>query len=251
MVKIIAVKYLNTLPFVHGIEKSGLINDYILELDIPSACARKLENGEADIGLVPIAALDKLSGFEVFTDYCIGAEKAVGSVLLVGEKPMDELKEIYLDYQSRTTNSLVKIIYSKHLNLSPLWINGNAGFESSIKGSTGGVLIGDRALEIGNNYAFKYDLAELWNQFTGLPFVFACWVAKTTVPKSVLSNFNNAITWGIQHKHDVIQQKKLNIDIQDYFDNYISYHLDEGKRAAMALYLQELRSLGQEERTGP
>ena len=249
MIKIIAVKYLNTLPFVHGIEESGFIKDYILELDIPSACAQMLENGEADIGLVPIAALDKLSDFEVFTDYCIGAEKSVGSVLLVGDKPIDELKEIYLDYQSRTTNSLIQIIYNKYLSYNPLWINGSIGFERSIKGSTGGVLIGDRALEIGDNFAFKYDLAALWNQFTGLPFVFACWVAKSTVPKSFLSDFNNAISWGVQHKHDVIQNNNVQVDIKDYFDNYISYHLNARKKEAMALYLEELGSLGVSLRT--
>jgi len=243
MIKIIAVKYLNTLPFVYGIEESGFLRDFILELDIPSICAQKLENGEADIGLVPIAALNKLKDYNVFSDFCIGAEKSVGSVLLVAQKPIDELKEIYLDYQSRTTNFLIQIIYNKYLDISPLWINSTAGFERSIRGSTGGVIIGDRALELADQFQYKYDLAALWNKYTNLPFVFACWVAKSSVSKEILSEFSQAISWGVAHKHDVAYNSDIDIDVKHYLDNCISYELDYSKREAMELYLDELRAL--------
>ena len=243
MIKIIAVKYLNTLPFVYGIEESGFLRDFILELDIPSICAQKLENGEADIGLVPIAALNKLKDYNVFSDYCIGAEKSVGSVLLVAQKPIDELKEIYLDYQSRTTNFLIQIIYNKYLDISPLWINSTAGFERSIRGSTGGVIIGDRALELADQFGYKYDLAALWNKYTNLPFVFACWVAKSSVSKATLSQFSQAISWGVAHKHEVVHDSDIDIDVKHYLDNCISYELDYSKREAMELYLDELRAL--------
>ncbi|MBL4577565.1 MAG: menaquinone biosynthesis protein [Flavobacteriales bacterium] len=243
MIKIIAVKYLNTLPFVHGIEKSGLLNDYLLELDIPSVCARKVEDGDADIGLVPVAALDNLKNFEIFTDYCIGAQKSVGSVLLVAEKPIDQLTEIYLDYQSRTTNYLIQIIYNKYLNTNPLWINGSVGFEKSISGSTGGIVIGDRALELKDKFQFSYDLATLWNEFTGLPFVFACWVAKSSVSKSIISDFSDALTWGVAHKHEAIKHNTMSIDLKHYFDNCISYEFTDKKKEALELYLEEMRKL--------
>jgi chorismate dehydratase len=243
MIKIIAVKYLNTLPFVYGIEESGFLEDFILDLDIPSMCAQKLENGDADIGLVPIAALNKLKDYSVFSDFCIGAEKSVGSVLLVAQKPIDELKEIYLDYQSRTTNFLIQIIYNKYLDISPLWINSTSGFERSIRGSTGGVIIGDRALELADQFQYKYDIAALWNKYTNLPFVFACWVAKSSVPKETLTQFNQAISWGVAHKHDVVHNSDIDIDVRHYLDNCISYELDHIKREAMELYLDELRAL--------
>lgn len=243
MIKVIAVKYLNTLPFVHGIEKSGLLNEFILELEIPSICAQKLENGEADIGLVPIAALDKLKGYRVFSDFCIGAEKSVGSVLLVAQKPMNQLKEIYLDYQSRTTNSLIQIIYNKYLDNNPLWINSTLGFERSIGGTTGGVIIGDRALKLADQFEYNYDIASLWNKYTSLPFVFACWVAKTSIPEETLTQFNQAISWGVKHKHDAVDNSDIGVDVRHYLDNCISYELDYRKREAMELYLDELRAL--------
>lgn len=249
MIKIIAVKYLNTLPFVHGIEESGILKDYLLELDIPSSCAKKLEKREADIGLVPIAALDKLKDYHVFSDYCIGATNSVASVLLVGDKPIEELTEIYLDYQSNTTNLLIKIICNKYLNIYPVWKKGMEGFEDNISGSTGGIIIGDRAFYFREKFKYKYDLASLWNKYTDLPFVFACWVAKEEVQNSILDDFNAALAWGVQHKHDAIKDTHIDIDLEHYFDKSISYDFNSKKKQAMDLYLSEIRSLNPAEPT--
>lgn len=249
MIKIIAVKYLNTLPFVHGIEQSGILKDYSLELDIPSSCAKKLEKGEADIGLVPIGALAELKDYVVFSDFCIGALKSVGSVLLVADKPIEELTEIYLDYQSKTTNLLIQVICNKYLDIYPLWINGNKGFETLIKGSTGGIVIGDRALEMKDLFKYKYDLATLWNEYTDLPFVFACWVAKSSVDPNILRDFNEALSWGVAHKYEAIKDTDIEINLEHYFDKAISYEFDDEKRRAMDLYLSEIRSLSLVEST--
>lgn len=247
MIKIIAVKYLNTLPFVHGIENSGFLKDYSLQLDIPSACAKRLLNEDADIGLVPIASLKDLSDYTVFSDYCIGALKSVGSVLLLADKPIDQLTKIYLDYQSKTTNLLVQVILNKYLDLFPLWSFGEEGFEQQISGNTGGVVIGDRALHIREKFSYKYDLATLWNKHTGLPFVFACWVAKPNISKSILANFNEALKWGVEHKYDAIKDTEINIDLEQYFDKAISYEFDSNKKEAMNRYLSETRTLSVQE----
>lgn len=249
MIKIIAVKYLNTLPFVHGIQESGLLKDYVLELDNPSGCAERLENGDADIGLIPIAALDRLKDYDVFADHCIGAIDSVGSVLLVADKPLESLTEIYLDYQSKTTNVLIQIICNKHPNIHPLWINGTIGFENNIKDTTGGIIIGDRALVLAGQFKYKYDLATLWNKYTNLPFVFACWVARSDIPSSVLSDFNKALAWGVEHKLDAIKGTDVDIDLQHYFDKEISYTFDDLKKQAMELYLSEARTLISGKRT--
>ena len=249
MIKIIAVKYLNTLPFVHGIEESGILQDYLLELDIPSNCALKLENGEADIGLVPIAALENLKDYHVFGDYCIGALNSVGSVLLLADKPIEELTEIYLDYQSNTTNLLIQVICNNYLNMFPLWINGEEGFEENINEYKGGIVIGDRAFALRDKFNYQYDLATLWNEHTDLPFVFACWVAKSTVSPKILERFNAALSWGVEHKHAAIKDTEIDIDLDYYFEKSISYEFDAPKKQAMELYLSEIRSLNPPEPT--
>lgn len=241
MIKISAVNYLNTKPFVYGIEHAGFLKDYELTLDIPSTCARKLINHEVDIGLIPIAILPKLDYQEILTDYCIGAKGEVGSVLLLSEEPLDKIENIILDFHSHTSIYLVKILCSKYWNINPLWINSTEDFHHSIKGTTAGVLIGDRAMKIKSQYSFIYDLAFEWEQFTGMPFVFACWVCNRELPEQFVRNFERAISWGVEHKLEAIASVENYEEAKYYVENNISYDLDTDKRAAMDLFLSYLK----------
>ena len=243
MLKISAVKYFNTLPFVFGIENSGFLEDYKLELDIPSVCAEKALSGNVDICLVPVAALPKLGGYQILTDYCIGAEKQVGSVLLLSAKPIRKIKKIYMDYQSNTSNLLAKVINHNVWNINVLWEYGTPGYEKLIGGEKAGLVIGDRALELAPGFRYKYDLATEWNKFTGLPFVFAVWICTKELSPSIVNNFNSAIGWGIKHKAKAIE-KCANKDLLTYyFKHCISYKFDEDKKSAMSLFLKYLNLL--------
>ena len=177
MIRISAVNYLNATPFIHGINNSEYLKKHKIELslDMPSICAEKLINGDVDIGLIPIATIPEITNGSIISKYCIGANGKVGSVLLLSEVPLESITKIHLDYQSRTSITLIKLIYHKWLNTSPLWVESEPGYEKQIKGTTGGIVIGDRALQIKDNYKFSYDLSELWKHYTNLPFVFACW----------------------------------------------------------------------------
>jgi len=243
IIKISAVEYLNTLPFVHGINNSGFLKNYLLELDIPSACAEKMLAQKADIGLVPIVSLTKLKDYQIITDYCIGAISSVGSVLLLSDVPIEKIKCVMLDYHSQTTNSLIKVILSKYMNISVLWENGNVNYEKRIAGNNAGIVIGDRAFEMIGKHRYSYDLARLWNQYTGLPFVFACWVAIGELPKQVLDDFCKAIDWGVKHKFEAAKNVNSNINLENYFNNCISYDFDQDKKDAMELFFKEVRQL--------
>ena len=113
-IKILAVSYLNAKPFIYGLEHSNLLTNYKLELDIPSVCADKLLNNKVDIGLVPVAIIPFFKDYTILTDYCIGAKGAVGSVMLYSDVPLNEIENIYLDYQSRTSVALVQIIAANY-----------------------------------------------------------------------------------------------------------------------------------------
>ncbi len=240
MIKISAVNYLNTKPFVHGIQHSGFLKDFDLQLDIPSICATKLINYEVDIGLIPIAILPKLDYHEILTDYCIGAKGAVGSVLLLSEEPLDKIENIILDFHSITSISLVKILCHKYWNINPLWKNSSEDFQHLIRGATAGVLIGDRAMKIKSQYAFVYDLAFEWEQFTKMPFVFACWVSNRELPALFVKNFEKAISWGVEHKLDAIANAENYTEAKYYVEKNISYNLDTDKKRAMDLFLSYL-----------
>src|SRR5215217_7144760 len=128
-IRISAVNYLNSKPFIYGLENSAIRNEIELQLDIPSVCADKLEENKVDIGLVPVAILPELEEYHIISDYCIGADGEVGSVLLLSEVPLNEIKVIQLDYQSRTSVLLAQILAEKFWKIKPQWMDGEENFE--------------------------------------------------------------------------------------------------------------------------
>src|SRR6185369_11597556 len=113
----------------------------------------------------------------IISDYCIGADGDVGSVLLLSDVPMSEIKNVLLDYQSRTSVTLAQVLADKYWRIKPRWTDAKENYERDIKGTTAGVVIGDRTFALKNKFKYTYDLSGEWKIFTGLPFVFACWVA--------------------------------------------------------------------------
>src|SRR5690349_16409009 len=113
LLRISAVSYLNAKPFVYGIEQSGFLKNYSLSLDVPSLCAEKLRNGQVDIGLSPVAIIPELKEHFIIPDFCIGANGPVHTVMLYSEVPLQHIKTIQLDYQSKTSCLLVQVL-AKH-----------------------------------------------------------------------------------------------------------------------------------------
>src|SRR5687768_5763961 len=177
MYRISAVSYLNTKPFIYGIEKVLDPKLYSLQLDIPSVCAEKLVSGQADLGLVPVAVLPQLKEYYLVSDFCIGAVGAVDSVMLYSFVPLGEIEEVLLDYQSRTSLLLARVLAKEYWKICPRWVNAGEGFENDIRDRTAAVVIGDRTFSLSGKFPFQYDLSAEWHKMTGLPFVFACWVA--------------------------------------------------------------------------
>ncbi|MEO6882587.1 MAG: menaquinone biosynthesis protein [Bacteroidia bacterium] len=245
LVKISAISYLNTKPFVYGIEHSGILNDYEMQFDIPSACAEKLLNNQVDIGIVPVAIIPLLKEAHILTDFCIGAVGAVNSVVLYSCVPLQEIETVELDYQSRTSVMLTKILAKNFWKINPTWINAEKNYEENFSGKRAGVVIGDRTFALKNKYPFTYDLSEEWMKFTGLPFVFACWVANKKLPEKFISEFSQAIKYGIEHRKELILElQKINFyatDVKHYLMKSISYELDASKKKALDLFLSYLK----------
>lgn len=241
-IKISAVSYLNSKPFIYGLEHSEVKNEINLQLDIPSVCAAKLIENKVDVGLVPVAILPELEEYHIISDYCIGADGAVGSVLLLSDVPLNEIKTILLDNQSRTSVELVQVLANKFWKIQPVWNDAEENYEVLIKGTTAGVVIGDRTFPLQNKFKYVYDLAAEWKEFSSLPFVFACWVSNKKLPDELIERFNKALKSGLSAKAEVIkqylQEHKTDFDVKDYLENKLSYNLDERKKEALELFLQ-------------
>lgn len=243
--KISAVSYANTYPFLYALKNSSLVNKIDLSLDYPALCAEKLLTNEVDIGLVPVATMALLNEYHIISDYCIGAVGKVKSVLLVSDVKLEDIETILLDYQSRTSINLTKVLAENFWNIHPNWQKASQGYENTIAGTTAGVIIGDRTFKLTKNYAFVYDLAEEWQKFTQLPFVFACWVANKPISQEFVDEFNHVLKNNMFHTEEVLTF--FNVDeaqksfLSDYLNNDISYPLDDNKRKAIDLFLHYLK----------
>ena len=244
-VRISAITYLNTKPFLYGITNSPLMREIELSLDVPSVCADKLKAGIVEIGIIPIAEMSEIPGANLVTDFCISASGKVRTVVLVSQVPVEEIETIVLDYQSRTSVQLVRILAREYWKIRPEWKNGGINYiREDIRGKTAGVIIGDRVFEAEKQFPFVYDLSEAWKNLTGLDFVFACWVANKPLEASFVEKFAAALEDGIVHIPEVIaeyQQLYPDYPFEAYFRENIFYHLDDSKRKGMELFLQKIK----------
>ncbi len=245
LLKISAVSYLNTFPFVYGIQKSGILTNYRLDLDIPSICAEKLKNGMVDVALIPVGALHDFDSYEFITDFCIGAVDTVKTVLLLSQKPLSEIREIGLDYDSRTSVQLVKILAKHHWKIDPVWKDLLPGQALLEQGMEAIVAIGDKTFELVKKYPYCYDLAEEWIRFTSLPFVFAAWVTTEKLSGQVQNDLNRALDYGTSHIKETLEFFKNRLpageDCLSYLKKNISYSFDERKKKGLDLFLKYLQ----------
>lgn len=220
-------------------ERIDLVEEY------PARIAQMLIDGSADLGLIPVAVIPFLSEAHIVTDFCIGADGPVASVCLFSDVPMEEVTKVYLDYQSRTSVMLARVL------LKEFWKSGaeivaarGEDYRDEIKGTVAGLVIGDRALHQRSRSPYIYDLAEAWKQHTGLPFVFAAWISNKPLPAGFLADFNEANAQGLLQIDAVVAENPSpHFDLRAYFTEFIDYKLNDKKREALALFLSKTSTL--------
>jgi chorismate dehydratase len=176
--RISAISYLNTAPLMWDFEHAEAGNDFAISYTLPSACARALEAGTADIGIIPAAAYAQVPGLMVLPGVAIASRRPVRSILLVSKVPVDQIRTVALDTSSMTSVALTKILFDK-------WLGGGRTFapmlpniDQMLAQHDAGLIIGDPALQINRSRYLTLDLAEEWIRCTGKPFVFAFWALR-------------------------------------------------------------------------
>jgi chorismate dehydratase len=248
-IRISAVKYANTYPFMYGLSQTDFKKRAIISTDHPAKCAEKLINGSADIGLVPIASLPKIKDYRIITDYCLGAYGKVKTVLLLSNTPIEKVKKVSLDYRSMSSVNLVKILAKKWWNREFEWSNTSESFDFlNVKEGEAVVLIGDQCFEASSLFRYHSDLAEEWFRFTGLPFAFACWTSNKEIDPGFIDSFNKALAKGVNNIPDVVKKYgesgiiKGN-DLFIYLTENMDFRLNTEKRKAIDLFLSFMAEL--------
>jgi len=228
---------------LYGIKNSPIIDQIELIEDYPAKIAQLLIEDKVDIGLIPVAATLKLPTWFLQTDYCIGCDGPVASVCIFSDVPLEQIEYVLLDYQSRTSVNLAKILLCEYWQKEVTFIDATGeDYRSQIKGTTAGLVIGDRALEQRLHSKFIYDLGEAWKDYTGLPFVFAAWISNKELPSAFLSEFNSALGDGFNHLEKIIKDASFfTYDLKAYFTKNISYDFDRKKSRAFGLFLSKVQ----------
>ncbi|MCF8238251.1 MAG: menaquinone biosynthesis protein [Saprospiraceae bacterium] len=243
--RLVLVNYLNTLPLLAGL-RAHLDQEVDLVLAHPADCAKTFFSGEANIGLIPVGALIHEANWHQVSQYGIGCDGPVATVCLFGHSPIEAWDRVYLDYQSRTSVLLARLLLNDYWKIHPLVQAAQPGFETEIKGTTGGLIIGDRAIEARETYPYCYDLGSAWKSFTGHPFVFAIWASREPVETVFEAALDQAFEEGLEQIPRIAtseQSRYPNFDLSYYYRRNIRYRLDPPLLHGMDHFFELARKL--------
>ena len=250
MPDIALVSYINTRPFVDGLEATyGKDGDIRLHLLPPSDCARALFDGQADLALIPVGSIPTGPTLALLPTWCIGADGPVDSVFLFSQKPIEEIDQVWLDRHSRSSNGLAQILMRYHWKKEVRWLEPVKKHFDQIQEHTAGVVIGDEAIRIRDQFAYQYDLAEVWRDMTGLPFVFAVWAYNPgTINQSEIQRIEEALGNGVLQAETTAENWAGHFGMgieaaKAYLTESIDYQFDARKHQALELYVRLLEEV--------
>ena len=245
MIRISAVSYTNTIPFIYGLQNHNIRKEIDLSLDFPAACAEKLIADKVDIGLIPVATILDLPNAQIISDYCIGANGAVDSVFIFSNCPINEVKYLQLDPQSKSSNYLALVLLKNYWKTNPELVYKAKEYGRSPHPFTAFVQIGDRTFGQINKHSYVYDLAAEWKNFTGLEFIFAAWVSNKNLDDTFIIKFNQALKLGLDSRLQIFENMEMRKDFNlvDYLMHKIDYHITDSKKAALKLFHQYIQTL--------
>lgn len=248
-----AVSFLNTKPLIYPLLNEEIHADIALSVDVPSRVATFLSEGNLDVGLIPIVEYFRVNPSDtkycILPDISISSHGSVRSIQLFSRVPIQEIRRIALDTSSRTSVVLLKVLLAEKYGISPAFttcaptvIPSTALQNRQYPPFEAVLLIGDPALRHFGSTEYSVDLGEAWYKLTGLPFVYACWVARK---KAHLGNLSQVLlqskTRGIAQIPEIarIEAKRLGFSEKlclNYLQHHIKYDLGEAEIAGLELF---------------
>ena len=254
--RISAISYLNTAPLMWDFEHGDAGSHFEISYTIPSACARALADGSADIGIIPAAAYTQIPGLQILPDVAIASRQAVRSILLVSKVPVEKIRSVALDESSMTSVALAKLLL-QWLGLNPQYDSMQPDIEKMLATHDAGLLIGDPALQVDRTRYFTLDLAEEWIRVTGKPFVFAFWAVRGEALKEsdpvidLPAIFRNSRDHGLEPANlgKIVDEwsARLNLsseEVRSYLTQNIHYRLDPTCLDGLRLFYRHASEIG-------
>jgi chorismate dehydratase len=246
--RISAISYLNTAPLLWDFEHGTAGADFDISYTIPSACAQALQEGTADIGIIPAAAYTTIPDLLIVPNVAIASRQAVRSILLVSKVPLEQIRTVALDTSSMTSVALAKILFAKWLGGAREYAGMAPDLGAMLANCDAALLIGDPALQVDRTRYVTLDLAEEWVARTGQSFVFAFWAIRKPAlagrdGAAITEVFQKSRDHGLAPKNlEAIEQEwapRLDLTMEDirvYLTENIHYYLDSPCLEGLALY---------------
>jgi chorismate dehydratase len=234
--RIAASTYLNSAPliwsFLHG-SKRGAV-DFIDA--VPARCAQLLSRNEVDAALVPVIEYQRIPGGALAPDVCVGSQHEVLSVVLLSKNTqLENISTVALDESSRTSATLVKLIFREFLDREPQWTTRSPDLHEMLERNDAALIIGDPGMTFPRTGLKVWDMATLWRNYTGLGFVFAMWMVRD---EGVDIDFAGARDEGVTRIEEIVAtyREKIPMDLHKYLTENIVYRIDDSMQRGLQLY---------------
>jgi len=247
------VSYLNSRPILDPLEREPYSARFAVQRVVPAEVARMLAEDEAALGLIPVAAAATLGDIRFVRGVGIGARGRVRSVLLVSERPLEEVEDVLLDLSSRTSVVLAKLLLARIRKSEPRYLGRSygPGNEPNPRGKTAALVIGDRALGLAGQFPHVLDLGQAWLEWTGLPFVFAAWGARatTSVRPEDAQALRDALDEGLACRPAIAERHATasaidQVTAHAYLTEAIHYAFGDEERRGLELFLAKSAEAG-------
>jgi chorismate dehydratase len=239
----------NCYPVYGAIDRGEVAIDATLVDGVPTHLNRLMAAGQLDISVISAVEYARSSAqYLLLPDLAISCDGPVRSVMLFSQAPVKQLhgKRVLVSRSSMTSVALLELLFSERWNVAPHFVASDAEITDVARfgeeDHDARLVIGDAALLLGSQlhqredsipqYRHAYDLGEEWKEWTGLPFVFAVWVARRAMPVdaalAVHASLIASRNWGLQHLGELAQQASRATGVAaEVCENYLG-NLDYG-----------------------
>lgn len=173
-----SVSFLNAKPLIYGLEEA---DDLDLALDVPSRLLDGMRGGRYDVALLPVIDYQRMDGLKLLTSGGIGCDGPTLTVRIFSPVPAGRVRTLACDTDSHTSVALARILLAERYGVRPEFVDLKRTEMGCVaaSGNTAVLLIGDKVVsDEPAGLPHQLDLGEEWKALTGLPFVFAAWMAR-------------------------------------------------------------------------